>query len=213
MKTDHSSNKGFPRKAKTKIPIINRTTVFIDGQNFYRTLHEIFPGKWPNLQRLMAYLRKGRLLHSVHYYDAIWPASPEFQSKREGQIRFQGALRHYGFKVWTKESKKVGEGGHTTVRGNIDVELAVDAMSLCSTGKIAELILFSADGDFSHMLNRIHFLYGVTTTVIGPDQYTSFELRNECNRFLSLEEIRDEFMEEGQPGTANIETKSQPTVL
>ncbi|MEX2052805.1 MAG: NYN domain-containing protein, partial [Candidatus Paceibacterota bacterium] len=126
--------------------------------------------------------------------------SEELQSRHDGQVRFLNALRRYGFKVWTKSVVEHydAKSEQTVMKGNIDVELAVDAMTLCSAGRIDELILFSADGDFSYMLDRLHFLYGVITTVIGPNQKTSLDLRDKCDRFVPLEEVSSGFMEKKQ---------------
>ena len=62
-------------------------------------------------------------------------------------------LTYNGYTVVTKASKEfIDAGGRRKVKGNMDVELAVDAMEIAK--HIDQMVLFSGDGDFRSLVER-----------------------------------------------------------
>jgi uncharacterized LabA/DUF88 family protein len=62
-------------------------------------------------------------------------------------------LDYNGYTVVTKTTKEfIDTSGRRKVKGNMDIELAVDAMELAE--QVDEMVLFSGDGDFRSRSKR-----------------------------------------------------------
>ncbi|MET4315708.1 uncharacterized LabA/DUF88 family protein [Bradyrhizobium sp. RT4b] len=73
-------------------------------------------------------------------------------------------LDYNGYTVVTKATKEfIDASGRRKVKGNMDIELAVDAMELAD--HIDQMILFSGDGDFRSLVEAVQ-RRGVRVTVI-----------------------------------------------
>ena len=63
-------------------------------------------------------------------------------------------LDYNGYAVVTKVAREfVDASGRRKVKGNMNVELAVDAMELAD--RVDEIVLFSGDGDFQPLVKSI----------------------------------------------------------
>src|SRR5262249_59421199 len=72
-------------------------------------------------------------------------------------------LDYNGYSVVTKATKEfVDQTGRRKVKGNMDIELAVDAMEIAGT--IDHMVLFSGDGDFRSLVEAVQRT-GVRVTV------------------------------------------------
>ena len=77
-----------------------------------------------------------RLLHNDHRRSGIFPIRPLIDW-----------LDYNGYTVVTKAAREfIDAGGRRKVKGNMDIEIAVDAMELA--GHVDQIVLFSGDGDF-----------------------------------------------------------------
>src|ERR1700724_3257218 len=118
------------------------TTValFIDGANLYATARTL--GFDIDFKRLLEHFHADATLLRAFYYTAV-AEDQEFTSIRP----LLDWLHYNGFTVVTKATKEfVDSSGRRKVKGNMDIELAVDAMEL--TQHIDEMGLFSGAGDF-----------------------------------------------------------------
>jgi uncharacterized LabA/DUF88 family protein len=83
------------------------------------------------------------------YYTAVFE-DQEFSALRP----LLDWLDYNGYTVVTKPARQfVDATGHCKVKGNMDVELAVNAMDLA--GHIEEMVLFSGDGDFQALVEAM----------------------------------------------------------
>lgn len=93
--------------------------------------------------------------------------------------------------VITKPAKEfVDSGGRRKVKGNMDIELAVDAMEMA--GHLDHIVLFSGDGDFRSLVEAIQ-RKGVRVTVVSTNMtqpaIVSDELRRQADEFIDLHHL------------------------
>ena len=118
----------------------NRTALFIDGANLYATAKAL--GFDIDYKRLLKEFQCQGTLVRAFYYTAVIE-DQEFSSIRP----LLDWLDYNGFTVVTKPTKEfVDANGHRKVKGNMDIELTVNAMELAA--HIDHIVLFSGDGDF-----------------------------------------------------------------
>ncbi|MDO8536706.1 MAG: NYN domain-containing protein [bacterium] len=178
------------------IRIHRRVAVFIDAENLWSTMRYQFPGMRFVVGKYVAFLRKEyQHLVGAYYYGSEVPDTPETHEERQKKKEaFLSSMRSCGCQIRMKQRKKASQDG-TKWKGNCDVELAVDAITLASTRQVDEVIIVSADGDFSYLVKQLRGpCFGVTVTVVGPERKTSLELRAECDQFVSLESLKSRFM-------------------
>jgi uncharacterized LabA/DUF88 family protein len=78
------------------------------------------------------------------------------------------------------------------VKGNMDIELAVDAMELAPF--VDHIVIFSGDGDFRPLveaLQRKGVRVSVVSTIRSQPPMISDELRRQADNFIELDELRD----------------------
>jgi uncharacterized LabA/DUF88 family protein len=101
-------------------------------------------------------------------------------------------LSYNGYTVVTKATKEfVDASGRRKVKGNMDIELAVDAMELAE--QVDEMVLFSGDGDFRSLVEAVQ-RRGVRVTVISTiasqPPMIADELRRQADVFTDLVELQ-----------------------
>ncbi len=97
-------------------------------------------------------------------------------------------LDYNGYSVVTKATKEfVDQTGRRKVKGNMDIELAVDAMEIA--GSIDHMVLFSGDGDFRSLVEAVQ-KRGVRVTVISTvttqPPMVADELRRQADIFTDI---------------------------
>jgi len=101
-------------------------------------------------------------------------------------------LDYNGYIVITKATKEfIDAFGRRKVKGNMDIELAVDAMELAE--HIDQMVLFSGDGDFRSLVEAVQ-RRGVRVTVISTissqPPMIADELRRQADVFTDLMELK-----------------------
>ena len=93
-------------------------------------------------KRLLGFFRKrSRLIRAIYYTALLDDAE---YSPIKPLIDW---LDYNGYKVVTKPAKEFTDAmGRRKVKGNMDMELAIDAMSLVDV--VDHFVIFSGDGDF-----------------------------------------------------------------
>ena len=159
----------------------SRIALFIDGANLYSTAKTI--GFDIDYKRLLKeFQTRGELLRAFYYTAVV--EDQEFSSIRP----LVDWLDYNGFTVVTKATKEfVDSSGRRKVKGNMDIELAVDAMELAE--HIDEMILFSGDGDFRSLVEAVQ-RRGVRVTVVSSvashPPMAADELRRQADVFIDL---------------------------
>src|ERR1700738_1266104 len=159
----------------------NKIALFIDGANLYATAKTL--GFDIDYKRLLKEFQgRGTLLRAFYYTAVV--EDQEFSSIRP----LVDWLDYNGFTVVTKATKEfVDSSGRRKVKGNMDIELAVDAMELAE--RIDEMILFSGDGDFRSLVEAVQ-RRGVrapaASTVASHPPMAADELRRQADVFIDL---------------------------
>jgi uncharacterized LabA/DUF88 family protein len=120
------------------------------------------------------------------YYTAV-TEDQEFSSIRP----LLDWLDYNGFTVVTKPTKEfIDAHGHRKVKGNMDIELTVNAMELAD--RVDHIVLFSGDGDFRSLVKAVQ-RRGVRVTVISTisshPPMIADELRRQADVFTDLTEL------------------------
>ena len=93
----------------------------------------------------------------------------------------------------TKTAKEFTDSqGRRKVKGNMDIELTVNAMELAP--HVDHIVLFSGDGDFRPLvesLQRQGVRVSVVSTVRSQPPMIADELRRQADNFIELEGLRD----------------------
>ena len=115
-----------------------KIALFIDGANLYATAKAL--GFDIDYKRLLREFHSRGYLLRAFYYTAI------IEDQEYSSIRpLIDWLDYNGYAVVTKATKEfVDQTGRRKVKGNMDIELAVDAMEIA--GSIDHMVLFSGDG-------------------------------------------------------------------
>lgn len=112
---------------------------------------------------------------NLNFYTAFDPEDAK-------QLEFFQGLEAAGYNV-VKKAIKVFEDSK---KGNMDIELAVDAIVQQDSYEI--LILLSGDGDFTYLISALEKL-GKQTIILGIGGFTSYELHQEAGRYFFLNRI------------------------
>ena len=163
---------------------LERIALFIDGANLYATAKSL--GFDIDYKRLLKeFGARGRLVRA-YYYTAL-VEEQEYSSIRP----LIDWLDYNGFAVVTKPAKEfVDSMGRRKVKGNMDIELAVDAMEMAA--HLDHVVLFSGDGDFRSLveaLQRRGCRVSVVSTVATQPAMVADELRRQADEFLDLAQL------------------------
>jgi uncharacterized LabA/DUF88 family protein len=101
-------------------------------------------------------------------------------------------LDYNGFTVVTKLAKDFTDlNGRRNAKGNMNIEVAVDAMELA--GHVDHIVLFSGNGDFRSLVEALQ-RRGVRVTVVSTTStqppMVADQLRRQCDLFSDLSELR-----------------------
>ena len=152
----------------------HRIAVFVDVQNIYYTTRDVY-GRQFNYRKLWERLSKqGDIVSATAY---------AIDRGDDGQIKFQDALKHIGFKVKLKPFIQRKDG---SAKGDWDVGITIDVLDVAK--QVDTVILLSGDGDFDLLLQKIMSDSGVMTEVYGVPGLTAKSLRESATAFHSIQE-------------------------
>jgi uncharacterized LabA/DUF88 family protein len=158
-----------------------RIALFIDGANLYATAKSL--GFDIDYKRLLKeFQSRGKLIRAFYYTALV--DDQEYSSIRP----LVDWLDYNGFAVVTKPTKEfVDSLGRRKVKGNMDIELAVDAMEMAD--HIDHLVLFSGDGDFRSLVEAVQ-RKGVRVSVVSTNatqpSMVADELRRQADEFIDI---------------------------
>ena len=163
-----------------------RLALFIDGSNLYAAAKALgFDIDYKLLRQ--EFVRRGKMLRAF-YYTAL------LENDEYSPIRpLVDWLNYNGFNMVTKPAKEYTDSqGRRKVKGNMDIELTVDALELAP--HVDHIVLFSGDGDFRPMIAAIQrkgVRVSVVSTIRSQPPMISDELRRQADNFIELDELRD----------------------
>ena len=164
-----------------------RIALFIDGANLYATAKAL--GFDIDYKKLLALFRtKGHLVRAL-YYTAL-AEDQEYSSIRP----LVDWLDYNGYTMVTKPTKEFTDAsGRRKIKGNMDIELTVDAMELSE--HLDHLVLFSGDGDFRSLVEALQQKgkrVSVVSTLCTQPSMIADELRRQADVFIDLADLEEE---------------------
>jgi uncharacterized LabA/DUF88 family protein len=161
-----------------------RTALFIDGANLYAAARALgFDIDYKKL--LEEFSSRGRLIRAFYYTALI-------EDQEYSPIRpLVDWLDYNGFTMVTKPTKEFTDAtGRRKIKGNMDIELAIDAMEMAK--HLDHVVLFSGDGDFRRLveaLQRSGVRVTVVSTIRSQPPMIADELRRQADIFIELRDI------------------------
>jgi uncharacterized LabA/DUF88 family protein len=171
-----------------------KTALFIDGANLHATAKSL--GFDIDFGSLLNHFRKnGNLLRAL-YYTAI-SEDQEYSSIRP----LIDWLDYNGFSMVTKPTKEFRDAvGNRKIKGNMDIELAVDAMRLAP--QLDHIIIFTGDGDFRALVRALQEQgkrVSVVSTLETKPAMISDELRRQADHFVDLADLEQHISRTNRP--------------
>lgn len=166
----------------------SRTALFIDGANLYAASRNL--GFDVDYRNMLEFFRKRCELIRAYYYSAVLD-SEEYSPLKP----LTDWLAYNGYALVTKPAKEYTDAaGRRRVKGNMDIEIAVDMLELAP--KIEHVVLFSGDSDFRRLIEAVQ-RHGVHVTVISSIKTSppmvGDDLRRQADQFVELADIAGEF--------------------
>ncbi len=153
-----------------------RAGVFVDVPNVIYAAERL--GCQIDFTKLLTFLvhSRGReLVRAIAYA----PVSDDPSARLELQ-KFVLPFVNRGYRIITKPLKRFADG---TMKGNFDVELAMDVLTMAD--RLDVVCLVSGDGDFRRLVEMVASK-GVRVEAIAFSQSTSSELKAACDEYIDL---------------------------
>jgi uncharacterized LabA/DUF88 family protein len=180
-----------------------RTALFIDGANLYATAKAL--GFDIDYKRLLGFFRKRSRLIRAIYYTALLDDA-EYSPIRP----LIDWLDYNGYKVVTKPAKEFTDAlGRRKIKGNMDIELAIDVMQLADS--LDHIVIFSGDGDFRSLVAAVQAKgrrVSVVSTLTTRPAMVADDLRRQTDQFIDLLELREEIGRD--PGDRDQRQRERP---
>jgi uncharacterized LabA/DUF88 family protein len=161
-----------------------RIGLFIDGANLYAAARALgFDIDYKKLLQLFA--EKGHLVRAFYYTALI-------EDQEYSPIRpLVDWLDYNGYTMVTKPTKEFTDAsGRRKIKGNMDIELAIDVMEMAE--RLDHVVLFSGDGDFRRLVEAVQ-RKGVRVTVVSTIRSSppmvADELRRQADVFIELDDL------------------------
>jgi uncharacterized LabA/DUF88 family protein len=163
-----------------------KIALFIDGANLYAAAKAL--GFDIDYRRLLKEFQSNGYMLRAYYYTAL-AEDQEYSSIRP----LIDWLDYNGYSVVTKPTKEfVDASGRRKIKGNMDIELAVNMMEMAES--IDHLVLFSGDGDFRSLVEAVQRKgrkVTVISTLTSQPPMIADELRRQADHFVDLANMRD----------------------
>ena len=124
-----------------------RLALFIDGANLYSAARAL--GFDIDYRKLLKIFRERGRLVRAYYYTAL------VEDQEYSPIRpLVDWLDYNGYTMVTKPTKEFTDAmGRRKIKGNMDIELAIDVLEM--TEHLDHVVLFSGDGDFRRLVEAV----------------------------------------------------------
>jgi uncharacterized LabA/DUF88 family protein len=161
-----------------------KVALFIDGANLYATSKAV--GVDIDYRRLLIEFQSRAYLLRAYYYTAL-VEDQEYSSIRP----LIDWLDYNGYTVVTKPAKEFTDStGRRKIKGNMDIELTVDALEMSPF--FDHMVLFSGDGDFTALvaaLQRRGKKVTVVSTLSTPTPMIADDLRRQSDFFIDVADL------------------------
>ena len=158
--------------------------LFIDGAHLYAASRNLgFDVDYRNLQ---GYFRRQARLVRASYYTALLETD-EYSPLRP----LVDWLGYNGYSVITKPAREFTDAaGRRRVKGNIDIEMAVDVLTLAP--RIDHAVLITGDGDLRRLVEAAQqqgMRVSVVSTIKVQPAMIADELRRQADQFIDLADL------------------------
>jgi uncharacterized LabA/DUF88 family protein len=162
----------------------DRLALFIDGANLYSAAKGL--GFDIDYRKLLEEFRKRGVLVRAYYYTAL------VEDQEYSPIRpLIDWLDYNGYTMVTKPTKEFTDAmGRRKLKGNMDIELAIDVLEMAE--HLDHVILFSGDGDFRRLVEAVQrkgLRVSVVSTIKSSPPMVADELRRQADDFIELAEL------------------------
>lgn len=154
-----------------------RVAIFIDGSNLFYAALQL--GIEIDYTKLLFRLTNGSKLLRAFFYTGV----DRCNEKQQGFLLW---MRRNGYRVIAKDLVQLPDGSK---KANLDVEIAVDLMSLVGTFDTA--VIVSGDGDLAYAANAVSYR-GARVEVVSLRSMTSDSLINVADRYVDLDQIKED---------------------
>ncbi len=161
-----------------------RIALFVDGANLYAAARSL--GFDIDYKRLLdEFASQGRLIRAFYYTALI-------DDQDYSPIRpLVDWLDYNGYTMVTKPTKEFTDAaGRRKLKGNMDIELAIDVLDMAD--HLDHVVLFSGDGDFRRLVEAVQ-RRGVRVTVVSTlrsqPPMIADELRRQADNFIELQDL------------------------
>jgi uncharacterized LabA/DUF88 family protein len=165
-----------------------KTALFIDGANLYSASRNL--GFDVDYRALLTFFRARVNVLRAYYYSAVLETD-EYSPLKP----LTDWLAYNGYALITKAAKEfVDATGRRRVKGNMDIELAIDMIEMAD--KIDHAILFSGDSDFRSLVEAVQrrgTRVSVISSIRTSPPMVADELRRQADQFIELADIAQEF--------------------
>lgn len=163
---------------------MNRLSIFVDGNNMFYAQQK--NGWFFDPRRVLEYFRKEQ--HNTTLINAFWYTGLKDPQDQRG---FRDALISLGYTVRTKILKEYYDdvSGRYSQKANLDIEIVVDMFN--TVDQYNRVVLFSGDGDFERAIELLRSK-NTHITVVSTEGMIARELRNATDRYIDLNEIREQ---------------------
>jgi uncharacterized LabA/DUF88 family protein len=155
---------------------------------------------------LREFQSRGRFIRAFYYTALV--EDQEYSSIRP----LVDWLDYNGYSVVTKPTKEfVDSTGRRKVKGNMDIELAVNAMEMAP--HIDHMVLFSGDGDFRSLVEAIQrrgVRVSVVSTVQTQPAMVADELRRQADEFMDLAHLANRIGRDPSERAPRHDTRRAP---
>ncbi len=169
-----------------------RVGLFIDGSNLYAAARALdFDIDYKKL--LKVFSTRGRLVRALYYTALI-------EDQEYSPIRpLVDWLDYNGYTMVTKPTKEFTDStGRRKIKGNMDIELAVDIMEMAE--HLDHVVIFSGDGDFRRLVEAVQrkgVRVTIVSTVKSQPPMVADELRRQADFFIEMNDLRGEIARSG----------------
>jgi uncharacterized LabA/DUF88 family protein len=165
-----------------------KTALFIDGANLYAATRSL--GFDIDYRRLLEYFGSKTHLIRAYYYSAL------LETEEYSPLKpLTDWLAYNGYSLVTKPAKEFTDPlGRRRIKGNMDIELAIDMLELAP--RLDHAILFSGDSDFRRLLEAVQrkgVRVSVISTIKTNPPMVADELRRQADQYIDLSDIAPEF--------------------
>lgn len=162
-----------------------RTAVLIDGANTYEAVTRLgFSIDYLKVSMILE--RYADLYNKIQFFTAVNP-DPTDRSRYNAVVDWMERHDH-GYRVIKKPFKSLrNDEGKTYIKGNMDVEITVNALDRCN--KADHIVLFTGDGDFKYLIETLQ-AKEKRVTVISTHSSLATELSRQADHVIDLRDLQ-----------------------